>query len=107
MRVTLTLMCLFLLQAELEKGIKAGLARIAELEQRAAAVAEAGGDVDGEDPVSTQRNKNKSGSGLFFGVSPSDAQVHVVRVARWCSRLYCLDCWQGQRWQYSSTPRVL
>eukprot|EP00903_Cladosiphon_okamuranus_P015628 g14431.t1 len=38
-------------KAELEKGIKAGLARIAELEQRAAAVTEAGGDVDGEDPV--------------------------------------------------------
>lgn len=41
-------------QAELEKGIKEGLARVAELEQRAAAVASAsadGGDADGEDPV--------------------------------------------------------
>ncbi|CAB1116035.1 unnamed protein product [Ectocarpus sp. CCAP 1310/34] len=38
-------------KAELEKGIKAGLARVAELEQRAAAVKAEGGDVDGEDPV--------------------------------------------------------
>lgn len=49
-------------QAELEKGIKAGLARITELEQRAAAVAEAGGgDVDGEDPVRNETKRNETG----------------------------------------------
>lgn len=39
-------------QAELQKGVEEGLARVAELEQRIAAVSIEGGDVEGEDPVS-------------------------------------------------------
>ena len=42
----------FVSQAELQKGIDEGLARVAELEQRAAALSVESGDVDGEDPVS-------------------------------------------------------
>lgn len=39
-------------QAELQKGVEEGLARVTELEQRIAAVSIEGGDVEGEDPVS-------------------------------------------------------
>ena len=56
-----------MIQAELEKGIKAGLARIAELEQRAAAVAEAGGDVDGEDPVRENQKQKLAKAGFCRG----------------------------------------
>lgn len=39
-------------QAELEKGIKEGRARVKELQQRVQIVEAEGGDVEGEDPVS-------------------------------------------------------
>ena len=44
-------------QAELEKGIKTGRARLTELEQRAAVITAEGGDVEGEDPVSSNKLK--------------------------------------------------